>query len=298
MAFGVTLPDNIGQGAPAPAGGDSAPSPGSGPTDVAPEGASPAGTSSKAPGTEATKSDPLDLDKLDRFRFSGREWKRDEFRSALMRQEDYSRKTQELAETRRFADNFAHDLKTVMGNPARFEEFKRIYPKEFVQIAEGVLKNARGGHGPNAQPTEPTSEPNPEIQALKDEFQQLKQEREAQAVEQIQGWLDHQFGILSKKYPNADPEVVNARAEVAARQGVKITAEALDKLFKDHHGQVKARLDKAASETIKKQISVGKEGKDIGAGGGVPTGAPKSPKTFKEAQAMMIEDLKAGRSRF
>lgn len=285
MPFGVDLPDNIGGGAPSPepSTGDS-PSPD---TTV---------SSEKASHTEGADGKPsiTDLDKLERFRFEGREWSRKELQNAYLRQQDYSRKTQELAETRKYTDNFAADLRTVMKDRARFSEFQRLYPREFVERAQEILEampKATGGQ-PNAEPNDPVSE---KLAALEGKISTYEQRAEAQEIEKLQLWVDNQFATLSKKYPDAIPELINARAEVMARQGTKITTPVLEKLFKEHDGQIKAQFEARYKGKVSKQINAGKEGRDVGPGGGMPGDAPKNPKTFKEARDMMIADYTAQR---
>lgn len=290
MPFGVTLPDNIGEtqstapdtGAPSGAPEGAAPSP---------DTISPKGTSTETPkGADAL----TDLDKLERFRFQGREWSRKDLERAYLRQEDYSRKTQELAETRKYTDNFAADLRTVIKDRSRLEEFKRLYPREYVERAEEILSTLPGSRPPETQQTgnvDPAFRE--DIEGIKREFNQLKQEREAQAIEQIQSWLDNQFDTLGKKYPNARQKEVMADAEVAARNCTKVTAEVLEKLFKASDAEISGAWEAKYKEKVNKQLSAGKQARDIGPGGGVPGEAPRTPKTFKEARELMIEDMKA-----
>lgn len=294
MPFGVTLPDNLGE---TPT--NTAPDTASGNSDGgAPEGAAPETVSTtKTPGTEAPDQAPkalTDLEKLERFRFEGREWTPKDLKRAYLRQEDYSRKTAELAETRKYSDNFASDLRTVIRNPARIEEFKRLYPKEFVARAEEILDSVRGGKSPESNApttTDPNSAFTTRIEALERQLAEQGEQRQAQEIEQIQSWLDNQFESNSKKYPFADSELVNSRAEAAARQGTKITAEYIETLFKAHNAQVKSKWDEHYKGTVQKQLSAGKEARDVGTGGGVPTEGPKKYRTMKEATAALLADL-------
>lgn len=285
MPFGVDLPDNIGSGAPSPE-----PSTGGTPSDttVSSEKASDTGLADGKPSI-------TDLDKLERFRFEGREWSRKELQNAYLRQQDYSRKTQELAETRKYTDNFAADLRTVMKDRGRFQEFQRLYPREFVERAQEILETMPKAGG---QATTEVQDPvNEKLAALEGKIQSYEQRAEAQEIEKLQLWIDNQFANLSKKYPDANPELVNARAEVQARRGVKITEPVLEKLFKENDGQIKAQFEARYKGKVSKQINAGREGRDVGPGGGLPGDAPKNPKTFKEARDMMISDMQAQQRR-
>lgn len=296
MPFGVELPENLGSSTDQGVGG--------GDSQGAPEGASPpSGTqiSSEGQGTQIPRQ-PLDLDKLERFRFNGRDWTPSDFRKdyerGYMLQGDYSRKTRELAETRKFADNFAHDLRTVIADRNQLDEFKRIYPREFVEICERILEQM-----PHRQPTQQPQPPGAvdpkwaeRLSRVEGQLGHFQQATEQAQVEQIQGWLNNHFDVLSRKYPYADAEVINSRALEAAQKGTQITETVLDKLFKQHNEQVlerKAGWDKAGKEKATQQIAAGKRARDMGPGGGPPSGAPKSPKTMKEAKELWLQDIAA-----
>ena len=293
MAFGVELPANLGEAPSA------APS-----TEATPSGSDQ--FSSKAPGTDspegATKSSPLtDIDKLERFRFEGREWKREDLRNAYLRQQDYTRKTQELAETRKYVDNFAVDLRAVLKDRARLEEFRRIYPREFVEKAEEVLSQL-----PSARMPEGTSQKQQaddpvrgELEMIKRDLGQWKQEKQQAEVASIQSWLDNKFETFSKKYSHVEKmgepvlKAINADLEVLANQGTRITEQVIEQYFKGYDDKIKASWNAMRKSEITQQQRAGKEARDVGPGGGAPGAAPKGPKTFKEATAMMIADLEA-----
>lgn len=295
MAFGVELPENIGSTPSEPTGG----------TEIS-TGA-PAGEkfSSEAPKTETTetKGQPTvaDLDKLERFRFAGREWSPKELKNAYLMQSDYTRKMQEVAETRKYTDNFASDLQTVLKDRHRLEEMRRIYPKEYMDVAERILQE-KGGQPAPTQPTQTDSvKSHPEFQQLRSELDQWKAEKEQAQVASNQSWLDTQFDKLAKKYPFADPEVITARAEIAiTRHGQKLAADGngeqlLDRLFKKNDEEIKAKWAEHYKGKVNQQIDVGKRGKDVGAGGGVPGSAPKGFKTIKEATNAFLSDIAANR---
>lgn len=290
MPFGVELPDNLGAPeAAAPTGAPAATPEGS------PAGASPGGaTSSNGGGTPGTTQDLLDLDKHDRFRFAGRDWDRKGLNDAILMREDYTKKTTELAEARKFADNFALDLQAVARDPKRMEEFKRIYPREYVELAEKYL----GRQTPQPQGNTPTTQPgDPRVDELYDKFSKWEKASEENQIKQIQSWLDNTFSALEKKYPlaakSAGKEVVNARAEVAARQGTKITEEVLDKLFKAYDEETKTRWEEHYKTKVNEQLDAGRKARDMGPGGGTPTQPPKRAKTIREATKLAIEDLEA-----
>lgn len=277
MPFGVELPENLGTPPVESPSGDL----GSG------------GDSSNKVSNDSQEPkipEPTDLDKLERFRFEGREWNRKDFKNAYLMREDYTRKTQELSEARKYSDNFHHDLKTVIANRDRFEEFKKLYPKEYVDRAEEILRQM----APNTPGVAPKQEVDPlrkELDGIKSQLEGWKKEKEETEITQINAWLDNQYQILSKKYPLANTEVITARAEVAASKGNKIDASALEKLFKRNDEEIKAKWEEHYKGKVNKQINAGKEAKDIGSGGGIVGGAPKNFKTIREATAGFLADI-------
>lgn len=304
MPFGVQLPDDLGKNT-APVNEGGAPD-GASPTgaqqDLSPEGSPSGETSTKAPSPEVTKQDILDLDKLERFRFDGKEWNRNDFKNSYLMQQDYTRKTQELAETRKYVDNFQVDLQTVISDPTRMKEFRAVYPKAYVQVVEKVLERLKPQATPPSAPQ--VSTPNDDLaKRFEERFSKLEnslsridtweEQQRQNEVKSIESWLDNQYQTLSKKYDLADQEVVTARAQVLSDNGQKIDEKVLEKLFEKHHNEVKERWEKTYKEKVTKQKEAGAKSKDMGTGGGTPSGQPRQVKTIKEATKIALEDLGA-----
>lgn len=292
MPFGVNLPDDLGSSAPVENGG----APG-----AAPEGAAPE-FSSESQGTQTPSgSDVLDLDKHETFRFKGRDWTREEFEKGYLRQQDYTQKTQSLNETKKYYDNFWVDFRTVQEDPNRMSDFERIYPKEFVEHARTML-----GRAPSSTPRQAADPNAPKPKSLMDDpaFRELKQSVEKitskerqEEVKRIDGWLKNQYESLEKKYPYADREVVEGRALMHAQQhgGKSITAEFLDQAFKAHNDQAKKRMDQLYKAKVNQQLNAGRDARDVGVGGDIAGGAPRSDRTLKQAKERMLADAAAGR---
>lgn len=280
MPFGVELPDNLGS-----------PSTESTTSEATSESSvNPVDGSSNAVSKDAkpeTIQEILDLDKQERFRFQGKEWTPKELRSAYMAHQDYTRKTTELAEARKFADNFEADLSVVLKNPAKLEELKKIYPAAYVQMAEKYLA---AGSRPGESANRPQQD-DPRIQNLEQKIQSWEEAQHKAEVQKIESWLTSEYESLGKKYPYANSEVISARAELLAKQGNEINRNVLDKLFKHNNDELKKVWDgmyKAKAET---QKQAGLRGKDMGAGGGVPGQAPKGARTIKDATKQFLEDF-------
>ena len=299
MPFGVELPENLGTESPssAPETGTGAPSESG---DRAPEIQQDLRGEEKSQATR--EQEVADLDKLQRFRFEGREWDPKSLKSAILAHADYTRKTQEVAEARKYADNFDADLAKVVENPNRLSELRQIYPAAYVQIAEKYLARLReSGNSGQVQPQQ--REVQNADHDLRRELQELKQWRDAQEaektelrVQQIQQTLDRQFENLAKKYEFADSLVVNQWALNASERGVKITEKVLETLFKQHNDQVQKRYEQIYRAKVDKQKQVGSKAKDMAGGGDAVGSAPKGPRTIKEATKQWLADLDGARS--
>lgn len=306
--FGVKLPENLSAEAPAES---SAPETDSGTEislpshgDLAPEVDDRSQkVSSEASRPETTAERLADLDKLERFRFEGREWTRKDLQNAILRQEDYTKKTQEVAEQRRrveennkFVLNFPIDLPKVVKDPSLMSQLAKHYPPEYVKIAQAIVARAaarQDGKGPAGN--QPTVQ---QDQALRDDLEEVKSwiqgqnvERERAAVTQTEMWLDRQFEKLSPKFKFADPEVVNSRLIALNERGTAITPEVIENVFKQHDEQVQGRYKELSKTKVDKQREVNAKGRDIGRGGGTPGRAPVVPKNLKEARAAMDAEI-------
>ncbi len=282
-AFGVELPDNIGSEAPS----------------------SESAVEEKVSGTETAPETPkgsLDLDSVEKFRFDGREWTPKELKSAYMFQSDYSKKTAEVAEQRKYAENFDADLEKVVRDPSLMAQLRDVYPKNFVAIAEQIIRRVGTQNTPSREnPGQASSAPDPrdeKLSKMESKFSEWERSQREAEEAKIGSWLDNQFSTLGTKYPLVNStlqEVVSARAEVLANRGTEITDKVLDKLFKQVNDDVKAHMDKTYKVKVDEQIKAGSKAKDTGSGGGVPGQAPKTDKTIKQATDRWLADLERGR---
>lgn len=305
MPFGVQLPDNMessiestGNSSDSQSGGaGTVPAPEIVTKDARPAEITETGTPQPAPTRQQLEQALTDLDKLERFRFGGREWSPKELKSATMLQSDYTRKTQELTETRKYVDNFSVDLQTVLKDPAAWGQFQKVYPKEFVAIAKEILDNRVREAAPQ-QNADPSERPDPyakrfeRIEGVLGNWEKAQHQAE---VEKTEAWLDNQFDTLSKKFPRAQSEVVSARAEAAHKNGIEITDKVLEKLFRQNHEETQAAWEKHYKEKVDQQLKAGSKAKDVGPGGATPSAAPVVPKTMKEARRALDEHLEGAR---
>lgn len=271
------------------------------------DGAPRSGTQ-EAEGREAPRDNILDLDKLERFRFENRELTPKELKRAFLRQEDYSRKTQELSKEREsveqskqefnwYAKNFQADLPRVLKNPALLKEMAKHYPEEFVQRASEIVKSL-GQRG--TESSAPKADDNPlarEIEAIKewkgDVEAQIQQANAAKADALLETW----FGSCEKKYPEAEIVVCTEIARQLAtkleaqRPPQQFTQEHLERIFKADHESREAKYAKKYRAKVEEQKGASSKAKDTGAGGGTPGHAPVKARTIKEATAQYLKDL-------
>lgn len=229
----------------------------------------------------------LDLDSVDKFKFGGKEWTPGDFKNSVMFHSDYSRKTQALAEERKYYDNLSADLATVRKNPQMASEFKKHYPEKFHAYLDYVSPNQPK---PDAN-TGKSDSPYANDPALMERLDRLESDHKERQVQLIEAEIDARFKTLSPKYPMADEEAVIARALALDSRGEKLTPKVWESIFKSVHDQGQKRAEKFYADKVEKQKTANQKGRDVAAGGGTPGTAPKAPRTIKEATAAAIDEL-------
>lgn len=248
----------------------------------------------------------LELDKVEKFKFQGKEWTAKDLEKAMLRQSDYTKKTQELSQERKFFDNLAYDLENVRQDPSLASKFKEIYPEKFHAYLKYIGSDTNTSKG-NQQAAEQVN-PNDPLTPLKRELEEMKayvqtqkqREMETQfqtAVQKHEVELEKAFSSNAKKYPLADEESVLARLQAVAEvNGSKnITAKTYEMVFKQVHDRNEAMAKKYYGNMVNKQKTANKAGRDIGPGGATPGHAPQGAKTLKEATANLLADLNRSR---
>lgn len=294
---GVTIPDDVGS---APSGGSES---------AAPENLEVSGQQSPDKATQSTQTTAerlADLDKLERVRFGGKELSVKELRESLMRQSDYTKKTKELAETRKYSDNFAYDFAKVVRDPSLIGEFKKIYPAQYHALVEEYLKEHQSGQSDSIESVSdvPKGDLPPEVQRLLDEklkpyeekFQKLdawEQNVKEQETKAISDQLDALHDRFGKRYPFADPDLVDFRVQIAKEKGVDITRDNLphvyEQVYKGLHEAQKSRLDAEQKTKVTEQVKAGQAAKDVGGGTGIPSAPPKKYSKFSEITKDALE---------
>lgn len=246
-----------------------------------------------APDTKV--SDILDIGGVEKFKFKDKEWTPQDLEKAILMQSDYTKKTQAIAQERKFYDNLAIDLNRVKADNSLAAQFKAVYPGKFHAYLDHVLRNQeeQKSEQKQNQAQEQYAKLDPKTEERLARFEQDLQERR---IEAINSELDQKFEKLSKKYPFADEETAIARADAYLKslaEGETITEEAWDQIFKSVHDRNQKRYDEFYSKRVQEQKSANARGRDVAPGGGTVGHAPKTPKTIREASAMALQELNA-----
>ena len=256
---------------------------------VTPESTSddaPSGREQSSPSAAPTAQEMMDLESVQKFRFGGKEWTPKEFQGAYMMQADYTRKTQQLAEERKYFDNLNADLAAVKANPSLESKFREVYPAKYHAYLDYVAqkKEAQAGNGQPGQ----YGNIDPEF---KRRFDMLEADMNTRKAEAINAELDARFKTLSEKYPLADEEAAIARAQALHSKGIQLTDKVWDQIWKAVSDKNEAVFKKYGSAQVNKQKQANQRGKDAASGGGIPGLAPKQPKTIKEASKFALEEI-------
>lgn len=254
-------------------------------------------------GTDPETGQPVEIDSLDRYRYQGRPLK--EWESGYMRQQDYTQKTQALAQERKYADNLSIDLERVRENPALAEQFKSVYPEKYHSFLRYISENSRQSGQQQGQPqngyqAQQYAKLDPQTQMRIDQLEKNIKDKEVAA---ISADLDNKFATYQKKYPFADEETVIARAQSLLAKlkeqdpmnpDLRISDKHWDLLWKSVNDKVYALSDSQYKQKVQSQINANKKGADVGVGGGLPGAAPRQFKTIKEATNAFLSDIENG----
>lgn len=246
-------------------------------------------TESQAHESPAQEQSLTDIAKLEKFLFDGKELTPQELKQSILRQSDYTRKTQELAQEREsykkeqlFSEKLSIDLEEVRKDPSLRDAFKQTYPEKYHKLLDLVL-------GPQQTQVQKPEVPR-ELLSRLERVEQTFREREVAAIEKD---LDARFTTLSAKYPKADEEKVITRASLLIQQGEELTDAKWESLFKSvHEAQVKAYQD-WQKELVNQQKQANAKAKDTPAGGGIPGQAPKRM-SLKEAMQEAVRNAEKG----
>jgi hypothetical protein len=240
---------------------------------------------------QAQAQEILNLDSVEKFRFDNKEWTPKDLRSAYLMQSDYTKKTQEIAQERKFYDNLEFDLHQVKNNPSLAAQFKSIYPEKFHKFLGYVSQGSSAGQATAQTQTEQKSQYAQIDPSLVERFNRLESSIHEQKVQAAEADLNEKCAKYSKEFPFADEEAVLARASALLDRGTKLTDQVWEGLWKSVHERNEKIASQFYSQKVNQQKTMNSKGKDIARGGGTPAQAPRVAKTIREASQFALQEL-------
>ncbi len=250
-----------------------------------------------------------ELEKMDKFKFDGQEWTAKDLRDAILRQKDYTKKTQEVAQTRKqyeteketynkLRSNYLADMRIVRNNQHRPEvisEFMKHYGSypEFVERLKEDLHNSQGQQG-----QQQTQQAQPAIDFdTANRLATLERFYHDQEVAKNETQINTTIDRLTTKYPDAIPEMAIGRVFEAYTQllkndpNAKLSSEMWEDTFKTVDQFMKDRVATMYKSKQQEQLKANKRAGDVSTGGGTPGRAPQKFKRLKDVAAFAERDL-------
>jgi len=244
----------------------------------------------------------LDLAKVQKFKLNGQEMTFDELQKSILRQQDYTKKTQALAEERKFIDNLDADLLAVKKNPTLASKFKEVYPERFHRYLDVILERQAEAEARGEEPSQKAQIPDEirkRIEQHEEAIRAFQEEKTQAQTEALENLYESVSQEAVKKYPRADLVHVYGALEQYITQN-NITAkqlltqrEATQKLFDhfakaSHDSMMKAFQDWQKSE-LEKARKINAQAGDVARGGGTPSAPPVKMKLRDVAEAMIAD---------
>lgn len=245
--------------------------------------------------------DLFDLDSAEKFRYQGKEWTPKELERAILRQQDYTKKTQNLSEREKqwsektkYSDNLQIDIEAVLDNPHLVDVFKQTYPKQYHKIVDMYLERGQSAANQGQAGTPKAELPKEflqEFNQIKSTLSEYQKEKQEAVVKSHEAQIDNTLnGLVSKlNVPKEIQKVFNQLVINEATivynngQGTKLTPQVWEQIGKAVNQELSAGFKTIQSQQIQEQKQASAKGKDTGGGGGTPGQAP---------QKMSLKDVK------
>lgn len=250
----------------------------------------------------------LDLSKAEKFVWKGKEYSVNDlenWRRSELRQSDYTKKTQALAEREKAlqaeyeakyepykkysGENLLADLMTIKKNPELIPQFKEIYGEKYLGALD--LLGLTNQEKQELKQEVRTAGLDPDTQAKINEVLSLGEtlkQREAQAME---AELDARFSEYGKKFPDVDEELAMVKLEAIAAKKGTLEPDDFERVYKSINDRFESSFQKKYSSLVNSQKQKNINGADVPSGGGIPGQAPKNPRTIKEASALALQAM-------
>lgn len=237
-----------------------------------------------------------ELEKLSKFKYQGQEWTPKDLEAAILRQKDYTQKTQALSKERetfqqeeKYYKNLHYDLNSVKNNPQLANEFIKIYPEKFHEYLKQILENSTDQNQSNQQQNQ-SQKPQYDVDMMS-RMQKLETFYHEQEVAKNTQEINSTIDKMSKKYPDALSEMAIGRVYEAHNRGEKVTDETWEMAFKTVDQQMKDFVKARYGDLVKKQTEVNNKSRDVDSGGGTIGRAPQKFKNLGDVTKHAIKDL-------
>lgn len=255
--------------------------------------------------------DALELERIEKFRFQGKEYTPKELGTLLAREKEaqkgFTQKMQALSEERKafdtrraeyqkYDDNLVYDLEKVRQNPSLVQEFIRTYPESYHRHLKAVLSSTSEGQANQGMREQSNNIP-VELMSQVQKLNEFVQKQEvAKAEVQIERDLEKalaQFKYASKKEVLADIYEFHNQSPVDPLTGAKpqITSELWLKAAEASHNDRLESYKAYQKELINNQKQANSKARDVGAGGGVPGQGPKKFSSFKDLNQHVLSQF-------
>lgn len=279
--------------------------------EISPETSSQEESSQTQTNSSAELPSVYELEKLGKFKLEGREMTYQELKNAMLRQQDYTRKTQELAKERetlennkKFHVNLAADLRLVEKDPSLASQFISVYPQEFHQYLRNVLSGTQTANQAShqAQGQQEQQRPYQDIEMMS-KVDRLEKFYNQQEVAKNEAEINSNLERLATKYPQGAKakEMVIGRVFEAYNQmlekdpNAKLSTEMWEDAYKQVDKFVNDLVSSTYKEKQKQQLSANQKAKGADSGGGTVGRAPTKFKNLKDVTDFAVRDL-TGRS--
>lgn len=237
-----------------------------------------------------------ELEKLSKFKYQGQEMTPKDLEAAILRQKDYTQKTQALSKERetfqseqKYYENLYYDLNNVKNNPQLAEQFIKVYPEKFHSYLKQILGET-SNQSQSQQSQNQSQKPQYDVEMMS-RMQKLESFYHEQEVAKNTQEINATVERLSKKYPDALSELAISRVYESYNRGEEITPETWETAFKTVDQLMKDHVKAKYGDLVKKQTEANNKSRDVDSGGGTPGRAPQKFKSLGEVTKHAINDL-------
>lgn len=252
-------------------------------------------SSDNAPETANTPQEIVELEALERFRYGGKEWTPKELNGAILRQSDYTKKSQEIAEERKYYSALRQDLDAIRANPSLVDKFKQIYPEKFWDYLGYVLPANQMAQLKQGQ----QQQLDPQLKKDLEDLKAMRGEWEKEREEASYARLESVTQKMSEKYPLADEMKIISQVSLmldelkAEGKKANLNDKFWDDVWKQSHEDNRRKAEGYFSKQAKNQVAANQRGRDSGVSGNIPGAAPSKPRTIEEASELALRDWQA-----